>query len=56
MPLKSVDNNLVARVKAGVVAKLGTTAYNDLLDQVIPQVLAQVVSNSQSSTPPTNEY
>jgi hypothetical protein len=37
-----VDHELVEQVKVGVIARLGTTAYNGLLDQVIPQVLAQL--------------
>src|SRR5262245_43731577 len=35
-------SDLVARIKAGVIAKLGTNEYNDLLDQIIPQVLARI--------------
>ena len=38
----AVDHDLVEQVKVGVIARLGTTAYNGLLDQVIPQVLAQL--------------
>lgn len=34
--------DLAAQVKAAVIARLGTTAHNDLLDQVIPQVLARL--------------
>jgi hypothetical protein len=37
-----VEDNLVERVKAGVIANLGTTEFNGLLDQVIPQVLARL--------------
>ena len=40
--MSTVDNELVAQVKAGVIARLGTTEYNGLLDQIIPQVLAQL--------------
>ncbi len=36
------ETDLVAQVKSAVIAKLGTTAHNDLLDQVIPQVLARL--------------
>jgi hypothetical protein len=36
------DTNLAAQVKSAVIARLGTTAHNDLLDQVIPQVLARL--------------
>lgn len=36
------EADLVAQVKAAVIARLGTTAHNDLLDQVIPQVLARL--------------
>jgi hypothetical protein len=37
-----VNDDLVAQVKVGVIANLGTTEFNGLLDQVIPQVLAQL--------------
>ena len=56
------EPDLVAQVKARVIARLGTTAYNEVLDQVIPQVLAQLVrpqSASVSTTPATpsaNDY
>jgi hypothetical protein len=43
---------LITRVKSGVIAKLGTEAYNDLLDQVIPQVLARL---DLSSPPPPGQ-
>jgi hypothetical protein len=36
------DVDIAAQVKAAVIARLGTTAHNDLLDQVIPQVLARL--------------
>ncbi len=36
------DEEIVARVKARVIARLGTTEYNDLLSQIIPQVLARL--------------
>lgn len=36
------EPDLAAQVKAAVIARLGTTAHNDLLDQVIPQVLARL--------------
>jgi hypothetical protein len=41
-PPPSSDTDLVAQVKSAVIAKLGTTVHNDLLDQVIPQVLARL--------------
>lgn len=31
----------VMEIKAAVVARLGTDKYNDLLDQIIPQVMSQ---------------
>jgi ethanolamine utilization microcompartment shell protein EutL len=31
----------VLEIKAVVVARLGTDKYNDLLDKIIPQVMAQ---------------
>jgi hypothetical protein len=38
----SSEADLVAQVKSAVIARLGTNAHNDLLDQVIPQVLARL--------------
>jgi hypothetical protein len=32
----------VMRIKAAVVARLGTDKYNDLLDTIIPQVMSQL--------------
>lgn len=32
----------VERIKSAVIARLGTSAYNDLLDKIIPQVLARL--------------
>lgn len=55
----SVSNDeLARRVKAAVIAKLGTTEYNDLLDQVIPQILARLASPSNSNPPasPSGDY
>jgi hypothetical protein len=45
-PAKSLPNtsDLVAQIKAGVIAKLGTDQYNGLLDQIIPQILARINS------------
>lgn len=39
--------DLVARIKAGVIAKLGTSEYNSLLDQIIPQILARITASSE---------
>jgi len=33
---------LVRKIKAAVVARLGTDKYNDLLDTIIPQVMAKI--------------
>ena len=41
-PPPSAPADLAAQVKSAVIARLGTTAHNDLLDQVIPQVLARL--------------
>ncbi|MCB0155788.1 MAG: hypothetical protein KDF65_13400 [Anaerolineae bacterium] len=55
-------SDLVAQVKARVIARLGTTAYNEVLDQVIPQVLAQLARLQPSSVsttpaaPSANDY
>ncbi|MEE4112087.1 MAG: hypothetical protein V2I40_04685 [Desulfobacteraceae bacterium] len=32
----------IMRIKAAVVARLGTDKYNDLLDKIIPQVMSQI--------------
>ncbi len=32
----------VMKIKAAVVARLGTDKYNDLLDKIIPQVMSQI--------------
>ncbi|MFW6333529.1 MAG: hypothetical protein ACOC23_09575 [Thermodesulfobacteriota bacterium] len=37
----SLDSKLVRKVKAGVIARLGTDKYNHLLDRIIPQVISQ---------------
>jgi hypothetical protein len=44
-PSPSAEVDLVAQVKAAVIARLGTTAHNDLLDQIIPQVLARLTQH-----------
>ena len=38
----TVNPELVSRIKAAVIARLGTTEYNGLLEQVIPLVLARL--------------
>jgi hypothetical protein len=38
----ATETDLTAQVKSAVIARLGTDAHNDLLDQVIPQVLARL--------------
>lgn len=35
-------DDLVRKVKAAVIARLGTDKYNDVLDKIIPQVMAQL--------------
>jgi hypothetical protein len=42
LPPATSEADLVTQVKSAVIARLGTTAHNDLLDQVIPQVLARL--------------
>ena len=53
-------SDLVGRIRANVIARLGTNDYNDLIDQIIPQVLARLNTppNSQkpASTPPQDKY
>jgi hypothetical protein len=41
-PPPASELDLAAQVKSAVIARLGTNAHNDLLDQVIPQVLARL--------------
>lgn len=41
-PPGATETDLAAQVKSAVIARLGTDAHNDLLDQVIPQVLARL--------------
>jgi hypothetical protein len=60
-PASSIDLELVERVKTGVIARLGTTEFNGLLDQVIPQIIARVVNNPAPSkqpapTPKSSDY
>ena len=44
------SSELIERVKSGVIAKIGTTDYNGLLDQIIPQVLARLNVQTQSGS------
>lgn len=39
----AAETDMVARIKAAVIARLGTNEHNDLLDQIIPQVLARLI-------------
>ena len=52
-PLKPVpqltDVELAAAVKARVIARLGTAEYNEVLDQIIPLVVARLTDNPQAS-------
>ena len=38
----AVDPELVSHIKSAVIAKLGTTEHNGLLDKIIPQILARL--------------
>lgn len=40
--LGAAPEELVRKIKAAVVARLGTDKYNDLLDTIIPQVMAKI--------------
>jgi len=44
------NSELVQQVKARVIARLGTTEYNGILDQIIPQVLARLANTPKSVT------
>jgi hypothetical protein len=41
----AVDSELVSQVKSAVIARLGTSEHNGLLDQIIPQVLARLTQS-----------
>ena len=41
---KGVDPELVSRIKSTVIARLGTAESAELLDRIIPQVLARLGS------------
>ena len=51
--IPSSSSDIVARVKARVVARLGTTQYNDLLDEIIPKVLARATAAPPSASAST---
>ncbi len=38
----AAPTDMVMKIKAAVVARLGTEKYNDLLDKIIPQVMSQL--------------
>jgi len=38
----AAPSDRVMKIKAAVVARLGTDRYNDLLDKIIPQVMSQI--------------
>jgi hypothetical protein len=38
----AAPGDLVRKIKAAVVARLGTDKYNDVLDRIIPQVMEQI--------------
>jgi hypothetical protein len=38
--------DVTSQIKSAVIARLGTNAHNDLLDQIIPQVLARLTQRS----------
>ena len=40
--VNSTDAEVIRRIKAAVIARLGTDAYNDLLDRIIPQVMSRL--------------
>jgi hypothetical protein len=44
------EAQLVAHIKARVIARLGSDDYNGLLDQIIPNVLAQLNAQSAPTT------
>jgi hypothetical protein len=53
-------SDLVGRIRANVIARLGTNDYNDLIDQIIPQVLARLTTppkdQKMASTPSQDKY
>ena len=50
-PPTQPELDTVAQVKARVIARLGTGEYNDVLDQVIPQVLARLSGGPAQPAP-----
>ena len=44
------QTELVSLVKARVIARLGTSEYDSLLDQIIPQVMARLNGGAAPST------
>ncbi len=42
--------DLIDHIKTRVIARLGSSAYNDLLDQIIPQILTQLDVQTQSTS------
>lgn len=57
-PAQATD--LVGQIRANVIARLGTNDYNDLIDQIIPQVLARLRApaspQKSDSTPSQDKY
>jgi hypothetical protein len=53
-------SDLVTRIRANVIARLGTNDYNELIDQIIPQVLARLNpppgGQKSASTPSQDKY
>lgn len=45
-----VDPELMSRIKSAVIARLGTSEHSDLLDKIIPQVLARLSRRSSSDS------
>ncbi|MFQ5614597.1 MAG: hypothetical protein ACE5H9_20945 [Anaerolineae bacterium] len=51
-PAPGREADLASRIKAAVIARLGTTEHDDLLDKIIPQVLARL----DPPQPPTSGH
>jgi hypothetical protein len=50
------DPEQISRIKAAVIARLGTTEHNSLLDQIIPEVLARIESSNAAGNTPSSDY
>ncbi len=61
-PPTPANEALIQRIRAAVIARLGTTEHNQLLDQIIPLVLTRLnntpnlTKTNQSAAAPSDDY